>query len=207
MIPQSAAVVVMSRAPVPGETKTRLIPTLGAERAARLHRHMLDSTVRAATAANLGPVIVACTPDDTDPFFGWLRETHGVLTRAQGVGDLGARMRRVLEQGLVCSNAAMVVGSDCPGLCQEDFERGFEFLRTGYDVVVGPSTDGGYYLLGLRASHPSLFENIDWGTSNVLAQTEKQLRADGCSYGLLSERTDVDVAADLQVYPRLLNRL
>jgi len=194
-------VLVFSRAPRPGETKRRLIPALGAEGAAALHARMLRSVLRTALAADLGPVHLLCTPDIDDPEFVACSAELGVSLRRQSGADLGARMANAFADALVAYPAAIVVGSDCPALAVSDLRQAARWLALDCDAVLGPSTDGGYYLIGLAGTPPALFSDIRWGSATVLGATRRRLRQCGLSWRELVARTDIDVPADLPVCP------
>ena len=139
-------VAVFARAPVPGEAKTRLIPMLGAEGAARLHAGLVLHALRVAIAADLGPVELWCAPDCDHPFFMQCAEGLGVSLRTQRGADLGRRMACAFASA-VCENAPLVViGSDCPALTPALLREAAEALQS-HDAVIAPAEDGGYVLI------------------------------------------------------------
>ena len=201
-----ASIQILSRAPVPGRTKTRLIPELGPQGAARVHETMLRMTVRTAAASQCGEVALWCAPDTEHPIFGQLRREHGVRLTAQPAGDLGHRMGTAIERGLHDGHPVIVVGTDCPELSVSDLRRAANALARPAqpaDAVLGPAADGGYYLIGLRRFDPRLMQGLAWGTDTVLAGTREVLRALGWRWDELDEHTDVDRPEDLARFPAL----
>ena len=188
-------VVVMARAPVPGETKRRLIPAIGAERAAALHRAMIRRAVEMAFAAGTGPVELWCTPDTGHTYFRGLHARTGVALHTQVGVDLGERMHAAI---VARPGATMVVGTDCPFLESDDLARAACALRsTEADVVIGPALDGGYVLVGVGCPRPELFTRVDWGTERVLDQTRERARTARLRILELEARRDIDRPEDL----------
>ncbi len=173
------AVLVFSRAPVPGRVKTRLVPQLGDWRAARLHARLTAHALRVAKAAACGPV-----------------ELHD--TAKQRGADLGARMHHALAYALRRHRAAIVNGSDGPALRPGDLRRAARLLAGGCDVVLAPAEDGGYVLIGARRVSPRLFSGVDWGSSSVFEQSVARLAALGYRWRALRRLWDVDRPEDLQ---------
>ena len=185
----------MARAPVPGETKRRLIPAIGAERAAALHRAMIHRTVASALASGVGPVELWCTPTTDHQVFRTLQRRLKVALRTQIGADLGTRMRGAIE---ACSGATAVIGTDCPFLQPHDLVRTAGLLRSSdADVVIVPAMDGGYVLIAVDRPRPALFAKVEWGTGHVLAQTRERARAGRLRLLELEPRRDIDRPEDL----------
>ena len=197
------AVSVLTRAPVPGQTKRRLIPALGATKAAALHEVMLERTLVTAVSAQVGPVDLVCTPTAEHPTFCSLARRFGVNLRVQIEGDLGERMRCELQRQLQLYRFGAVVGSDCPGIQISDYVGTIGHLTDGVDAVLGPSRDGGYYLLGLKCANWRVFEDIPWGEDSVADRTRERFVELNWSWRELPERVDVDRVADIAAYPEL----
>lgn len=195
--------IVFAKSPAPERSKTRLIPALGAEGAAALHRRMVHHTlawVRQWTRPERTQAIVAftgCSPVAMSAEFG-----ADLVYREQGNGDLGDRLdrhtRRAFDEG---TRRVVVVGTDCPDLSGDMADRAFALLHE-HDVVLGPAEDGGYYLIGLTAPRSSLFTGISWGTDQVLRQTLEIARRHALSIALLPTLSDVDRPSDLPVWER-----
>jgi rSAM/selenodomain-associated transferase 1 len=191
-----ARLLVLSKAPDAGAVKTRLIPLLGAAGAARLYAAMLHTCIDRLVASGLCPVDLWCTPSTSHPFFTACEQQYGVLLQQQVAGDLGQRMEHALGQALQQSGYAVLVGADCPGLAITDIEEALQALEHDADVVLGPALDGGYYLVAMRSHHAFLFEDMPWGSPEVLRLTESRLRAHGLSWHRLVPRKDIDTPDD-----------
>ena len=129
---------------------------------------LTERAVETARAAGVGPVTVWTTPDETHPAFQALR-TRGVALARQPDGDLGARMLAALK---AADGPALVIGTDCPAMMPAHLRMAAEALRSGADAVVLPAEDGGYVLIGLRKPLPALFAGMEWGTGEVMAETQ-----------------------------------
>lgn len=191
----SPRLLLFTRYPEPRRAKTRLIPALGPVGAADLHRRLTEATL-ATLRATQRPVEVWVTGAPLDAFRPWLGDD--IAIRLQPDGDLGARMAHALDPA-----PALVVESDVPGLTAAHIEAAVALLAQ-QKVALGPASDGGYYLLGLPAPAPFLFEAMEWGTDTVLAETRARLDANGRPYGLLPVLTDLDRPEDLVQFPDLL---
>ncbi len=190
--------MVFAKAPMPGRVKSRLIPALGERAAAELHRQLVERTLCTALAAGLGPVELWCAPGTDDAFFAACARQYGVSLRAQGVGDLGMRMARALEQALSGGSPGLLVGSDCPVLTAEYLGEAAVGLAGGNDAVFGPAEDGGYVLIGLaRKPSAQLFEGIAWGTATVMQETRARLARLNWRWRELATLWDVDRPEDL----------
>jgi hypothetical protein len=188
------AIAVLAKAPVAGFAKTRLIPALGAARAARLQARLIDRAVDTACAAAVGPVTVWATPDDSHAAFQVLRRRCNVAIALQPAGDLGARILAALKApGL----PTLVIGTDCPVLMPAHLRAAAEVLRTGCDAVICPAEDGGYVMIGMRRPVTALFAGMAWGTSDVMAETRRRLRYQRLTWQEPATLWDVDVPDDL----------
>jgi uncharacterized protein len=179
-------IIVFARAPVPGEAKTRLIPRLGAWRAARLHERLILHALR---TAELASDAVELHGTRRHSFFRSLK----VRFRLQRGRDLGERMYHAFAGA---HQPAILIGTDCPMLVPADLRRALRWLRAGYDAVLAPAEDGGYALIGGRRLPKSLFENIDWGGARVYADTVEKL--EGYRWRALRRVWDVDRPEDLE---------
>lgn len=175
-------IIVFAKAPVPGEVKTRLIPALGALRAARLHTQLTRHALGTARAAGCGPVELHLT------------RRHSLFKAAvlQRGGDLGERMHRALSRA---RKPAILIGADCPMLTPGDLRRAMRWLRGGCDAVLAPAADGGYALIGLRRARREVFRGVDWGSSTVFGKTRSNLA--GLRWRALRTVWDVDRPEDL----------
>ncbi|MDP2298117.1 MAG: TIGR04282 family arsenosugar biosynthesis glycosyltransferase [Pseudolabrys sp.] len=192
-------IAVLAKAPVPGLTKTRLIPTIGAHAAAYLQERMTERTVGTATASAVGPVTLWCAPDPGHPSFRELVTQYKVTLKRQPDGDLGARMLAAMTAG-----PTLVIGADCPAFTPEHLRSAAAALRDGADVVLIPAEDGGYVLIGTRQPQPALFDGIAWSTASVLSDTQARIAAAGLSARELPPLWDVDTNDDLERLEREL---
>lgn len=193
--------ILFTRYPEPGRTKTRLIPKLGMEGAAELQRDMTEhvlTRVWPLVRKNSVNVEVWYDGGSEPEMRRWLG--RGIKFVAQEDGELGKRMRQAVERSVSCgAKRVLIIGADCPGVDASLLSRAFELLRS-HPLIFGPARDGGYYLIGLREAHPFLFENINWGTGEVLAASLARARESGLEPFLLPELADVDAPEDLTVW-------
>ena len=198
--------IIFTRYPEPGTTKTRLIPCLGAEGAADLQRQMTARVLAQARALMERRTLdleVRHEGGTGRSMQSWLGE--GVDYVHQGEGDIGQRMARSLRDAMQ-QGAVMVVliGSDIPGITTALLAKAFVTIEEGA-VVLGPATDGGYYLIGLTApalaaASAAIFVDMPWGTSVVLEETCRRLERVGLAYSLLDPLTDIDRPEDLSAW-------
>jgi rSAM/selenodomain-associated transferase 1 len=179
-------VIVFSRAPVPGRVKTRLAARLGAWRAAHLHMRLTRRALCTARAASVGPVELHVTSDHAA--FGFYR-----MRFLQKGNTLGERMYRALRR----HRRAILIGSDCPALRPDDLRRAARLLCAGYRVVLAPTEDGGYALIGARGAPRELFEGIGWGGKQVYADTIRKFHHPEYRWRALRRLWDVDRPEDL----------
>lgn len=201
-----AALLVFAKAPRPGAVKTRLADAVGPEGAAEAYRRM-GRMIATRLADAPAEMTVCFDPPDAEPEVRrWLDPLpHRYLS--QGDGDLGERMARMVRRALTGpghAGRAVVVGTDAPAVDAHTVARALKALDSA-DVVLGPSKDGGYYLVGLKAPCPQLFRSIPWSTCAVLDATAARAQDLGLEVTYLEMQTDVDTAADLT--PDLAQRL
>lgn len=188
-------IAILAKAPIPGQAKTRLIPALGAEGAARLQRWMLQRTVALALVADVGPVTLWCAGDPLHPDFARCRAFGAVAVRRQPEGDLGARMLQALQESATALGT-LLIGTDCPPLTATHLRDAARTLGES-EAVVLPAEDGGYVLIGMRSARRGAFAGIDWGSSRVMRQTRAALAALGLSWAEATTLWDVDEPGDL----------
>lgn len=184
--------IIFTRYPIAGQAKTRLIPALGAEGAARLQREMTEYAVQQARASGAA-VEVQFTEGSPDLMRNWLGPDLSYTE--QSTGDLGERMAHAFESHFnTGAERVVLIGADCPENRTENIAAAFRALET-HDVAIGPARDGGYYLIGLTRPQPQLFHGINWGSDQVLKQTLSAAQA--LSVHALPEWSDVDEASDI----------
>jgi uncharacterized protein len=187
--------IIFAKAPIPGDVKTRMIPALGVEGAAMLHMALVERAITTAKAASQS-VELCCAPDTSHSFFVSMAEDFDVALTAQGEGDLGTRMLRALTRALETHDAAAIVGADCPSVTKQDVKQAFAALAT-HDTALIPADDGGYVLIAAKRTTRAMFDNIDWGTSSVLAQQRTAFTKASLTWTELETRWDVDRPEDL----------
>jgi rSAM/selenodomain-associated transferase 1 len=191
------ALIVVARKPSPGSTKTRLCPPFTPESASEFYRCLLlDTLALAARLANVDHS-VAYTPPNARPYFEALSSDGFRLVAQRGV-DLGERLNNALADHLALGyRRVAIMNSDGPTLPLPYLEEAFWALD-GVDITLGPSHDGGYYLIGMRRPWPALFQGIAWSTPQVLPQTLAICRHLGLRVHQLPAWFDADVEADLE---------
>ena len=194
----SDSLIVFARAPRLGSVKTRLARRLGDDAALAIYREVTERTLRVARGSGI-PVHVAFTPGDAaDEMRSWLGDD--LAYEAQTDGDLGTRMARSISARFATgANRVVIVGTDCPALSPAILRAALDALARA-DVVFGPATDGGYYLMAQRALHPSLFVGVPWSSARTLGVSLARAQSAGLSVALLDELRDIDTAEDWQAY-------
>ena len=195
-----SVLLIFARAPEPGKTKTRLIPALGPEQAAELHRSLIIYTLEQATRTAYSAIRLYCSPDTTHDWFQECEHQFNVGLYSQQGKDLGERMLRAFQETLADHTHVVLIGSDCPGISSEILDRAGQALVAGNDVVIGPSRDGGYYLIGLQQMNAGLFKNMPWSTERVADITQQRLRELGWSWTELPVLRDIDFISDLEAW-------
>jgi len=182
--------IIFLRFPEWGKVKTRLAETLGHDRTLTIYKELSDITLQLAARLSISTYLFyeGGLPHDKErhPSFNYL---------AQVEGDLGEKIIQALNYVFHRHQKVIIIGSDCPEISTTDINQSFELLDK-YDVVIGPSTDGGYYLLGCKEIIPAIFKSIDWSTSSVLSKTITKLEKQCKSFYLLRTLTDIDTEED-----------
>jgi len=193
--------IIFAKAPIAGQVKTRLIPSLGADKATQLYKYMLEQTVIKASSLSNINCELHCAPDIHHHFFTALAKKYNIkLVPQQGL-DLGEKMSAAMEAALNASSQCIIIGTDCPMMNEPYLYQAFEQL-TKADVVLGPAKDGGYVLIGCRTFDAQIFSNISWSTTEVLEQTLKNINQLQLKYYKLDTLSDVDTHEDLNHLPR-----
>jgi rSAM/selenodomain-associated transferase 1 len=196
--PLTQHLIIFTRYPEPGKTKTRLIPVLGDVGAANLQKQMTEHTIfqvqelQKITSVSFE---VQFTGGNLEKMQNWLGNDLGY--QFQGEGDLGARMERSLVNAFnQKAEQVIIIGTDCPDLNSQILATAFEQLKN-FNLVLGPALDGGYYLIGLQQPIGELFMNIPWGTAQVFAKTGEIAQKLNLSIGYLQYLADIDRPEDL----------
>jgi hypothetical protein len=196
--------IVFVKYPEPGKVKTRIARELGAQSAADMYARMAKSVIENVSLPDTyGTVIYFDPPHRDKDVRNWLG-TGNASYEPQSGGTIGERMsdafERVFSSG---AEKAVLIGTDIPEITAAAVSAAFSLLEET-DVVIGPASDGGYYLLGLKSFEPSLFRDIEWGTSLVLKHTLDLINEKNLSHKPLAILKDVDTIDD--VGPELLRR-
>jgi rSAM/selenodomain-associated transferase 1 len=194
MPPADIRIAIMTKAPVAGLAKTRLIPELGAHGASVLAGRLLERAVETAVGASIGPVSLWTTPDPGHPAFRTLAARHAIALETQPAGDLGARM---LAAMIAARGPVIVIGTDCPALTGDHLRLAAAALQRGDDVVLTPAEDGGYVLIGVNRPQPELLTGMTWSTPQVMAETRARIARYALRAHELPMLWDVDTPADL----------
>lgn len=187
------ALIIFIKNPVLGKVKTRLAATVGDVTALEVYKELLDHTKKITLLIEADKFLFYADflqREDEWP-------TDRFIKHLQKGNDLGERMYNAFKYTFLNKyQKVIIIGSDCVDLSTSDIEDAYLLLDDN-DVVIGPAKDGGYYLLGMKELHQSLFKNISWGTSEVLKQTLSVCKKQHLNYSLLPTLTDIDVENDI----------
>ncbi len=202
------ALVLMAKAPIEGQVKTRLIGALTAEEAKQLYVAFLSDTfalMEAVVDERDDLRLVLCyTPEGEEEAFENV-EREGSLMIAQRGNDLGERLANCFADVFALGfDSVVVIGGDSPTLPEEILHEAFDCLESDDDVVVVPSEDDGYCLIGMRKPHAEVFQNIPWSTGGVISATEERAKQAGLSFITGPVWYDVDTSEDLERLKREL---
>lgn len=186
--------VLFTRFPVAGKAKTRLIPDIGADGAAAVHKILTERTVATLKSSNC-QIEIHYTGADKVAFEQWLGDD--LIFVEQSDGDLTDRLVAALQPAPV-----LFFGSDTPDLKDCHIEQAITALQD-HDVVIGPAEDGGYYCIGVNGSYPFLFEDMPWSTDQVLSETLQRITEHGLTCKNLETLSDCDTPEDLARWPWL----
>lgn len=200
---EEECLIIFTRYPEPGKTKTRMIPALGEVGAANLQRQMAEYLLRKVQELQRQfpiKVEVHFAGGSQSLMQAWLGDD--LIYRQQRTGDLGQRMLAAFQQAFVSGRGRVaIIGTDCPEVDSEVLRQAFTALQQS-QVVLGPAADGGYYLIGLNCLVPELFRDIAWGSSQVLAQTQEIIRLLKLKVSYLPLFHDVDYPEDLEFWEK-----
>ncbi len=190
------ALIIFIKNPKLGTAKTRIAKTTGDEKALRIYKELLNYTRKVSLEADVDRFLYYSSfIDENDQW-----SADGFEKRLQhDTPDLGARMASAFRQIFKTNAPVLIIGSDCATLTPTHLAKAIETLKTN-DFVIGPSTDGGYYLLGMSQFEPAVFHNIEWSTEEVLPATLLKIKELGKKYQLLEPLTDIDTEADWEEF-------
>jgi len=195
----SEKLIIFVRAPRLGEVKQRLAKAIGPK--AALHAYEMLGARLLQNLALLKNVELRITPDSArDEAGGWLKS--GWSMAVQGDGDLGARLTRAFQESFAARiERVVIIGSDCPAVLADDIQTAWRSLLT-HDVALGPASDGGYWLIGLRQPAPQLFEDVPWSTASVTETTLRRIRDAKLTVQCLRTLSDIDTVEDWNEFCR-----
>lgn len=193
-------ILVFIKNPILGKVKTRLAKSIGDEKALMIYRLLLKKTAQILKKIDYNIHLYYSETIENEDVF----DMPSTVKKIQIGDNLGQRMCNAFKDGFSKYSPVIIVGTDLWSLEESDFTTSVEALKTK-EVVLGPSEDGGYYLLGLNNHIPQLFENKKWGTSSVLESTLKDLSNHKLYF--LPKKNDIDTIDDLTSYPDLYNKL
>ena len=188
---------LLAKAPLPGRVKQRLSPPLNPLDTTRVAQAMLDHSAAVVERGWPGIRILHAAPDLDSPSFEYFRVSDVWETGIQSQGDLGSRMHEALADGIEKHGAAVVLGTDIPSIDGAILRRAWQLMESGRQVV-GPSQDGGFYLLGLNRIPETLFAGINWGSARVYSRLVANAERCGLQLEPLATLSDCDYYEDLR---------
>lgn len=196
-----SCLIQFAKAPLKGQVKTRMKPTLDETGCLKLHKALVEHQFSLHRQANVCNFELWCSEEHS--FFDRLVEESAVGERAsihvQQGKDLGERMLNTFTERLRQYSYVILIGSDCPFLSSDYVIEAINRLKQGVPAVFGPATDGGYVLIGLSQLDSSLFEGVCWGTDQVMKQTRARIKALGWAWEELLTLSDIDRPKDLEL--------
>lgn len=194
MVP--CTLLVFARPPVPGRVKSRLALGIGEDGALEIYQAMLGTLLQRLESLPRTIAVEVWSADPAlEPLAAMVRGRFPL--RVQDTGDLGRRMQHALDTTLAAGSRAAIIGSDSPDLPLARITDAFTALESS-DVTLGPTADGGYYLVGLRRTAPGLFEQVPWSSGRELESTRSNARRAGLSVAALAPWYDIDHLEDLE---------
>lgn len=204
-MPVDRALLVVAKKPIPGQTKTRLCPPLTYDQAADLYSCFLRDTLDTMREVTAVKRMIGYMPDDAQDYFSQLApDMELICQRGDSLGErLDNLLNTVLNNGF---RQAVVMDSDSPTLPASYLNQAFMCLAE-VDVVLGPTRDGGYYLIGLKQPQPYLLRQVQMSTSHVLTDTLRRVEVTGLTASLLPPWYDVDDITDLYQLSQQINNI
>lgn len=199
---EKRSLVVMAKAPLKGEVKTRLIPWLGEERACEFYKCLLQDRLEEVYKLSQVDLYIACFPFERKSLIEELiphSQRERIKIIPQKGRDLGERITSVLNSFDWEAESVLLIDTDTPLLTVKIIERGFSALQK-FDLVIGPTQDGGYYLIGLKEKHFELFAGVPWGSNKVLLTTLEKARKKKLKVKILPTLLDIDEKKDALLF-------
>ena len=198
--------IIFTKSPLEGKVKTRMQPVYSTVQSLKLHQHLLHHTLSSLSELETVSLSLYCTPTTQhDLLLEYSKEFDLELFLQQG-SNLGERMFKAISGQLKHFQRVIIIGTDCPAINPVYIQQANVALED-VDVVIGPASDGGYVLLGIRGQCPDIFSDIDWGSEKVLMQTRVKIADLGLKHIELDVMNDIDRPEDLDHYPDLKKHL
>ncbi len=190
------ALVIFAKYPEPGAVKTRLGPQLSPEEASQFYRLMAEEIVRVHSKAGSYHCIVCCYPEEQiDRFRHWLGgSVYLIPQRGEDLGE--KQLNAFIDSEKLGFNRTIIIGSDCPSITVSDIEEAFDQIESDW-IALGPSNDGGYYLVGSTLPRAELFESVNWSTDSVFGEVASNAEKLGIDIATLPVKNDIDTYEDL----------
>lgn len=195
----NARIAIFAKAPVTGTVKTRMQPALSEQQSALLQSKLIEHTIKTASNSRVAPVQLWCAPNTRHPAF--LRHKATLELKTQQGSDLGQRMQGAFEENKKY-DFTILIGTDCPLLSADDFYAAARAILH-CDICITPAHDGGYVLIASQQT-PKCFDNINWGSDEVLTQSLSALNSFDQSSQLLNTLPDLDHPEDFAALPDTL---
>ena len=192
--------ILFAKAPRPGQVKTRLIGNLGVSASTKLYEQLLNRTIAKVERASLNERVILAAGESDACYFRHLKDWAIAIQQGKDIGQRMATAFRTWSENEV---ALTLIGADVADFEVADLEQTYRLLESGFDVVLGPSYDGGYWLIASRLAELPVFHGIDWSTGRVFSQTRLRLQRSGLSYSCLPIRHDIDESQDLRFVTEL----
>lgn len=194
--PSEIGIIVFVKNPRLGYVKTRLAIDIGDQKALEIYMKLTEhtKTVLSELSGVDRYVFYSDYIDDSD---GW--SSHQFVKGIQHNGDLGDRIKSAFYQVFQSNKKSIIIGSDCAQLTAAHIEKAILSLEQ-HNVVIGPSLDGGYYLLGMDSNYSFLFESIEWSTDSVFEETQKKALENNLTVGIIETLSDIDYLEDWEKY-------
>ncbi len=200
MLYDDTVILLFAKAPVEGNVNTRLIPDIGVQAATKLQYDLIHQRLLMLAKADLSALHLMCAPDTQDECFLRCKQQYPITLIEQSGCDIGARMLNAVKTGLLHYKYCIVIGTDAPALDEEIIKQAIDVLQAGTEVVFVPAEDGGYVLVGLQQAYDFLFQEISWGSAEVMQQSKNKLDENNISYKELATCWDIDRLEDYQRY-------
>jgi len=208
----SPVLIVFAKYPVPGSVKTRIALHCGNDAAAELAATLMIETAKLVVRAWPGPRVLYCWPDTDEALFKDIMNNYDFRLASQSEGSLGDKMYDAMQKECRTFGSAAIIGTDVPHCPAEILGDTYEYLSQGKSVI-GPASDGGYYLIGLQHPEKRFFENIEWGGNSVFASTLDRAKELDIDLDILPVVRDIDdwqdlvaVAGELPVLQNFISR-